>query len=83
MAFNAKDYEHAHSVGMDAMERLAADNVDEFSGVMAMLIVSMSAAYGMAPDLEAAEYCIDQARLMCIEELEGAAFRSQQKREGS
>jgi len=73
MAFNAKDYQAAHSVGMDAMERLAADKVDEFSGIMAMLMVSMSAAFGMAPDLETAEYCIDEARRMCLQELEVAA----------
>ena len=55
------------------MERLAADKVDEFSGIMAMLMVSMSAAFGMAPDLETAEYCIDEARRMCLEELKVAA----------
>ena len=62
--FKPEDYEKAHEICLDALERLDEGRIDEFSGLAAMLTVTMHATYAMAPSEETADELIALARNM-------------------
>jgi hypothetical protein len=64
MAFDADDFHAAHEICLDALEALGKTEIDEFSGLAAMLTVTMHAAYSMAPSQSVADELIAFARGM-------------------
>ena len=62
--FKPEDYEKAQEICLDALDRLAQGRIHEFSGLAAMLTVTMHATYAMAPSEETADELIAFARNM-------------------
>jgi hypothetical protein len=67
MSFNESDFQTAHAIGLDALDQLDKSGVDEFSGLTALLTVTLHATFAMAPDEQTAEELITFARDMAAE----------------
>ena len=67
MPFSTDNFYAAHEIGLDALDALSNMKIDEFSGLAALLTVTMHAVYSMAPSKRAADELIVFARNMAKE----------------
>ena len=65
--FNTDSFDEAHEIGLDALDAFSNMKIDVYSGLAALLTVTMGAIEYLAPSKRAADELIDFARNMAKE----------------